>query len=130
MLTPILQGSAHIETPRFVEDFHLGVSQLTPRYPAQDSFWPQRARRLAAVRELTGVLAQRYGKPLLFQSRLTAPDAIFAYERSHLAPALADVADVADVAGAAALLEEQTSDISNSGATEQPRMILHGVHWW
>lgn len=124
MLVPVLQGNSTAETPRLVDGFCLAVSHLTPRYPAQDSFWPQRARRLSAVRELAETLAQRYGKPLLLQSRLTAPDAIFEQERSHLTPIQADVADMT------AMLEEESPATAKPSATEKPNTIPHGIHWW
>lgn len=129
MLRPPLQahGHGHAHAHESIEDLHLTISHLTPRYPAQYAFWPQRARRLAATQELADVLARRHGKPLLLQSVLTAPDAIFDQNRSHLAPLHADVAEgqghparpAADVTAAA------DSD-TGSDSTQFP----HGMHWW
>lgn len=118
-----------------IEDVRLIVSHLTPRYPAQHAFWPQRARRLAATRELADLLARRHGKPLLFQSLLTAPDAIFDQNRSRLEPLAAGLADVADVAEGwghparpAADVADIATDVADTGADSTP--IPHSIHWW
>lgn len=139
MLTPLIQPGAHAQPTRIeepcIEDLHLIVSRLLPRYPAQHAFWPQRARRLAAVYELADILAQRYGKPLLFRRVLTAPDAIFDQDRSHLAPVDADHADHADGAD---VLEDwehgsahPAADVAHASvATDASDEIPHGIHWW
>ena len=135
MLTAQLQlqtnshASAHANTdPRVhdaIEDVHLTVSRLMPRYPAQHPFWPQRARRLAATQEIADVLARRHGKPLLLQSVLTAPDAIFDQDRSRLTPLHADVADVAEGLGHRA---RPAADVADAPDTSDE--IPHGIHWW
>jgi hypothetical protein len=132
MLAPVFQSRSG--THEAIEDLYLTISHLTPRYPAQNAFWPRRARRLAATHELADVLARRHGKPLLLQSVLTAPDAIFDQNRSHLAPLHADVADVADVAEgpghparpAADVAEIETGADTGADVTQFP----HGIHWW
>ncbi len=126
MLAPLFESRAHAnseahhprthEAHEAIEDLHLTISHLTPRYPAQHAFWPQRARRLAATQEIADLLARRHGKPLLFQSLLTAPDAIFDQDRSHLVPLHADVADVAEGPGHSARPAADVADAS-TGAT-------------
>jgi hypothetical protein len=128
MLTPILQNDACAASrPNdTIEDFHLIISHLAPRYPVQHAFWQQRTRRLAALRELADVIGRRYGKPLLFQRVISVPDAIFDQDRSRLAPLNADVADVLGD-------QEQRGNHPNADVAEAPDTsaeIPHGVHWW
>jgi nucleotidyltransferase/DNA polymerase involved in DNA repair len=146
LLTPLIQHGAHAqpdsahtrdahEARDAIDDFHLIVSHLVPRYPAQHAFWPQRARRLATARELAGVLARRYGKPLLFHGALTAPDAIFDQDRSRLAPVDASNADGADVledwANGAARPAADVAHASHcTDAPDTSDEIPHGIHWW
>jgi hypothetical protein len=126
---------AHESIPEVIEDLHLTISHLTPRYPAQHAFWPQRARRLAATQELADVLARRHGKPLLLQSVLTAPDAIFDQNRSHLAPlhtdVAADLADVAESSGHPARPASDVADVDTDSDTgADVTQFPHGIHWW
>jgi hypothetical protein len=149
MLAPHLQAHARAHAHHAheaIEGLHLTISHLTPRYPAHHAFWPQRARRLAATQELADLLARRHGKPLLFQSLLTAPDAIFDQDRSHLAPLNADVADVADVADMADVADvadvteglghpaRLAADVADTKAATDAEdasdAIQHGIHWW
>ena len=140
MLAPLFQARAHAHAhahesiPDAIEDLHLTISHLTPRYPAQHAFWPQRARRVAATQELADLLARRHGKPLLLQSVLTAPDAIFDQNRSHLAPLHADVANLADVAegsGHPARPAADVADVANDTDTgADSAQFPHGIHWW
>ena len=125
---PIAHPRAHDAIHDAIEDVHLTVSRLTPRYPAQHPFWPQRARRLAATQEIADVLARRHGKPLLLQSVLTAPDAIFDQDRSRLTPLHADVADMADVAEGLGHPARPAADVAD--ATDASDEIPHGIHWW
>ena len=139
MLAPLVQTIASSNAHAAIEDVHLIVSRLTPRYPAQHAFWPQRARRIAATHELADVLARRHGKPLLLRSTLTTSDAIFDQNRSHLTPLMslhtntADIADVAEGQGHPARPTADVADISadtdldtGSDSAEFP----HGIHWW
>ena len=125
MLMPIFQDDTHAHTPLAIEDFHLIVSHLVPRYPAQHTFWQQRTRRLAAFQELAAVLSHRYGKPLLFKRLLTAPDAIFDQDRSRLAPLNADLAGGQEVQGHGG---RPTADVAFDADTSAD--ISHGIHWW
>jgi hypothetical protein len=129
MLVPLFQ--AHARAHEGIEDLHLTISHLTPRYPAQHAFWPQRARRLAATQELADVLAHRHGKHLLLHSVLTAPDAIFDQNRSHLAPLHADMADVVEGSGHPARPAADVADADTGADTgADSAEIPHGVHWW
>ncbi len=134
MLVPLFQARAHAHVHEAIEDLHLSISHLTPRYPAQHAFWPQRARRLAATRELADVLARRHGKPLLLRSTLTAPDAIFDQDRSRLTPLHANEADIPDVAeglGHPARAAADVADIASEADTgADSAQFPHGIHWW
>jgi hypothetical protein len=127
MLMPVLQGATRRAPPRLIEGLRLGASHLTPRYPAQDSFWPQRARRLSAVYAVADLLAERYGKPQLLQSRFTTPDAIFEQERFRLAPLQADVADATSTNDTPGAL---SPGAPRPGVAETPATIPHSIHWW
>jgi len=132
MLTPPFQAAQVCEHHRAIEDLRLIISDLTPRYPAQHAFWPQRAKRLAATRELAAVLARRHGKPLLFHGVLAAPDAIFDQDRAHWVSMNADVADVADVLeGQKQGVARPPADVADAAETaETAEDIPHGIHWW
>lgn len=132
LLTPIFQGEQVSQEDSVIHagadgiaDIRLILSHLVPLYPAQHAFWPQRTRRIAALHEFADTLTHRYGKPLLFRSLLTAPDAIFEQDRSHLAPMTADVADVAEGSGHPARPAADVADDPDMSAD-----IPHGVHWW
>jgi hypothetical protein len=123
MLAPLFQARAHAHEA--IEDVRLTISHLTPRYPAQHAFWPQRARRLSATHELADVLARRHGKPLLLQSVLIAPDAIFDQDRSRLTPLHTAVADVAEGPGHPARPAADVADMDDDA-----EVFPHGIHWW
>lgn len=128
MLITIFQDAIRLQTLGGIEDFHLILSHLVPCYPARHAFWPQRARRLAATQELADLLARRHGKPLLFRSTLTAPDAIFDRDRSRLTPLTADVAAVADVAEGSGHPARPVADVTDT--SDDSAEIPHGLHWW
>ena len=79
-----------------------------------------------------------YDHTLLFQSLLTAPDAIFDQDRSRLEPLAADLADVADVAEGwghparpAADFADIATDVADTGAdsTPIPTASIGGEVW-
>lgn len=113
LLTPLMQSNER----RMVDDLRVILSHITPRYPAQDSFWPERVRHLAAANEVAALLAQRHGKPMLFRGVQVAPDAIFEHERYRLTPLDADVLEESAARPSADILD---------GAEKIP----HGIHWW
>ncbi len=121
LLAPVFQADA--TSQQVIEDLRLILSDLSPRYPEQHAFWPQRIQRLAAAREVADVLARRHGKPLLFHGSLTEPDAILDQNRSRLAPVDADAADVREprTNGEA----WPTTDVADA-----EEAIPHGIHWW
>jgi hypothetical protein len=69
---------------RAIDDVQLVLSGLTPQYPEQQAFWPQRVKRLAAVERVAAVLARRHGTPLLLRAATPVPDAIFPLDRYRL----------------------------------------------
>jgi impB/mucB/samB family C-terminal domain len=118
LLSPLLEAHSALPPSPMVEDLRLILSDLSPRYPEQHAFWPQRAQRLTAAREISEVLVRRHGKPLLFHRLLTSPDAIFEQNRSRQVPLEADVAET-PASGAA----WPQADVLSEG-------IPHGTHWW
>jgi len=145
MLAQLFQANGDLHALRTVEDLRLIVSDLTPKYPAQHSFWPQRARRMAAAGDVADILARRHGKPLLFQAAHVAPDAVFEQDRSRLTPLTpfapsasvdADVledhaAGVPGVARPTADVAHWTDDGAGDGAGDDSgEAIPHGIHWW
>ncbi len=129
LLTPVLQAASTMSAAsaqRLVEDLRLIVSDLTPRYPAQHSFWPERAQRVAAMSELAERLARRHGKPLVYHGVSTAPDAIFDQNRSRWVPVSPSAADVLEN-------HEQSMAWPASGActaSDAAEAIPHEIHWW
>jgi len=88
---PAREGTQRLEQTRrrqtqAIEDLWLILSDLSPRSPKQQTFWPQRTKRLAAVTKLAAALTRRHGKPLLLRAERRAPDAIFALDRHWLRP--------------------------------------------
>lgn len=118
LLAPLLEARSALTPSPMVEDLRLILSDLSPRYPEQHAFWPQRAQRLAAAHEVAEVLARRHGKPLLFHRLLASPDAIFDQNRSRQVPLAADVAE-SPASGAA----WPPAHVTSTG-------IPHGTHWW
>jgi hypothetical protein len=125
LLFPLFQATPTTSSRRGIEDLRLIVSDLTPRYPAQHSFWPARAQRLTAVSELAERLAQRHDKPVVLHGVRTAPDAIFDRDRSGWAPLGADVAE-----GDGGLEEPPGGTRPYADAFDASEGIPHGIHWW
>lgn len=135
LLTPVIEAhpGAHLPNqsdlpaPPAVEDLRLILSDLTPCYPEQHAFWPERTQRLAAAREVAEVLTRRHGKPLLYRGTRFAPDAVFDQNRTGLQPLDADVAEPStDVA---AWPSADVTDITDVAAADTPN-ISHSTHWW
>lgn len=128
LLTPHLRAK-HNEHTRTIEDLRLIVAGLSPRYPEQHAFWPERAKRPAAVGEVADILARRHGTSLLFRNDRAAPDAIFEQDRSRLAPVPLPDADVLEGQreGAARPAADVAHGADAGGSGEG---IPHGIHWW
>ncbi|GAC1450933.1 MAG: hypothetical protein PVSMB4_10320 [Ktedonobacterales bacterium] len=105
-----------------IEKLAVGLGDCAPSTLEQASMWRTQAQRRAAVQVMADTLTRRHGRPLLMQSRLAVPAAIFTEERYRLAP---------PAAGGA---REEGRGVPGIAAAEQVtspwQHVPQRLHWW